>query len=621
MRKPTLLTLLAFLLTFTSFSQEKIEELRLLVHKNARDFTRCDSSDAWLDLYSCALANYLVGDYSESFRYVGLTFDKNPPENEIGYLLLLNARVLRARAEDERAVLSLDSALSVFSKFENEAGVFMTLIDLAEHYRGNESWMEATEYIKQLEVYQINHTVPDEYLSRFYHRKAAIWTELWEDDSIHVVKADLLKSFEYAEKANTPWQKAWALLDYGYILHLALEDGSMNYFTRSAVLLDSLGYTRDYINAQINIVRALIIEEKYDECSERIEEVIRIAKERNWNIILADAYSSLAQMNELQGKYKDAYEAYKEYHEYRLAFVRQIFDDKHAETMARLGTQSARTELMATANAKNAVERAYTAEKSKNKLYIILFIVSIIGLSFITWFYLRTRKLNRTLAEQKDLTAKANKSLENALDQKDIIYRELHHRVKNNLANLSGLIYLQERSLSSEEARKALHDTRNRIQAMSAIHKGLYQTDDIIHIDLQSYMEELTPSLMTMYTEHTENVTWTIECEGIVVEIDKAVPLAMIINEMLTNSLKYAFDNQRQGVIEVRGKVIDENSWVITVSDDGPGLPDQVYTKDNTTLGMKLIHVLSEDLGIQLEYKYDHSLSTFTLKYSTENNG
>ncbi|WP_170266349.1 sensor histidine kinase [Phaeocystidibacter luteus] len=621
MRKPTLLTILSLLLSFASFGQPEIEERRLLVHKNARDFTSCDSSDAWLDLYSCALANYLVGDYSESFRYVKLTFDKNPPEDEIGYLLLLNARVLRARAEDARAVLSLDSALSVFSKIENESGVYMTLIDLAEHYRGNESWMEATEYIKQLQVYQVNHQVPDEYVSRFYHRKAAIWTELWDDDSTETVKADLMKSFEYAERANTPWQKAWALLDYGYILHLALEDGSMDYFQQSASLLDSLGYTRDYINAEINIARALIIQKDFDACSERLNHVIETAKERGWNIILADAYSSLAQMYELQGKYKEAYAAYREYHEYRLAFVRQIFDDKHAETMARLGTQSARNELMATANAKTAVEKNYEAEKSKNKLYVVLFIVSIIGLSFITWFYWRTKSLNRTLAQQKDLTAEANKNLEHALDQKDIIYRELHHRVKNNLANLSGLIYLQERSLSSAEAKRALHDTRNRIQAMSAIHKGLYQTDDIIQIDLQSYLEELTPSLMTMYTEHTDNVTWTIQCEGIIVEIDKAVPLAMIINEMLTNSLKYAFDEDREGIIEVKGKVINENTWEITVSDDGPGLPEEVDLKNNTTLGMKLIHVLSEDLGIQLEYNNNESLSTFTLKYSTENNG
>lgn len=590
------------------------------MHHNIANYFQCDSSSNWLEVYSTSLAFYLQGNYRKAHATIAYLEGDTIPPLDAGYVYLLKGRIERSVGNDEISILSLDSAMRVFQEYEYTPGVFFAYIDLVEHYRASESWREAKNYLAQMTLLKDDPSIPKEFLSRFYHRKAALWVELRATDSIPAILRDLRISAELAQEANAPWQEATAYINLGFNTPRRSSE-SMDYFMKSLAMFEDLGYTREVVGVQMNLAWTYSELEDYDKAFEILDEAYDRAVQYGWTIIKADVWLIRSNLLEGQGKLQEALDAHKEYHELRLAFVREVFQDKHAEIMAQLGTELARNELLKAANAQKKAEAAYESVRTRNKFYIISAAIAFGGLALFMIMFARTKRLNNTLTKQKNLTAAANASLENTLEQKDMLYRELHHRVKNNLANLSGLLYLQEKSVDSEIAKSALASSRNRIQAMSAIHKGLYQVDEITQIDLQNYLEELLPSLISMYDSDSTSIEWKIECKGLLVEMDKAAPLAMIINEILTNSLKYAFADLSEGILEIEGELEENGNWKIHVRDNGPGLPPDFNWKDSKSLGLKLIHVLSADLNVTVDYTYQNQLSTFTLTYLQEENG
>lgn len=615
----TLSLLLCF--GFTSLAQGELDEKRLAVHRNPQEFARLDSSSNWLNQYGSMLGYYLQGKYDSARYQLVLMNMREMPERERAYALLVAGRIYRYYSENQRALGSIDSASTLFVRTQDDAGLYMATVDLIEHYRATESFIEAQALVDQLHLMDNDASIPAEYKSRLFHREAAMRLEI--DDQIELADPLLSKSIELAIEANAPWQEATALLDLGY--YHFLKESDEDYLTminRAGEIWKELGYQQDYAIARMNRVRVYIkILGRYEEARQILNELQREALQKDWTLLNSYVWLERKALYESLGQLDSALYAYREYHEYRTALLREQLDYVNAEVMAKLGVEIARNQLLKTSAAKEETDELLQSEKSRSRIFIALASSFLLLLILMIWFYMRTRNLNKKISAQKELTADANSKLETALDQKNFLYRELHHRVKNNLANLSGLIYLQEKSLSSDEAKSALRETRNRIQAMSSIHKGLYQTEDIIEIELQSFLEELTLSLLSVYEDEGMDIHWQIKCEGVSLKIDLAIPLAMVVNEILTNSLKYAFKGRTNGLLEITGKSTSDEGWIIEVIDDGPGLPSELNWDSSKTLGMSLIKVLSEEIDTTVTYRYEQNKSIFTLTHSETTHG
>jgi two-component sensor histidine kinase/DNA-binding response OmpR family regulator len=207
------------------------------------------------------------------------------------------------------------------------------------------------------------------------------------------------------------------------------------------------------------------------------------------------------------------------------------------------------------------------------------------------------------LAEDITERKKVDLQIQAALREKESLLRELFHRVKNNLQVVSSLLSLQSEALTDEQAREMFREGRHRIHSMALIHERLYQAKDLARIDIEQYVHDLASELFFAYGVSAERVRLAVDIntDGAIVDIEKAVPLGLIINELLTNALKYAFPDGRAGEMTVRIESAPGNMLKLTVADDGVGLPAGIDVNDPATLGLQLVSTLAEQLRGSLE--------------------
>ncbi|AUT01898.1 histidine kinase [Nostoc sp. CENA543] len=189
---------------------------------------------------------------------------------------------------------------------------------------------------------------------------------------------------------------------------------------------------------------------------------------------------------------------------------------------------------------------------------------------------------------------KAEINLRNALAEKEVLLKEVHHRVKNNLQIVSGLLQLQSQNLKEPELIKTLRDSQNRIESISMVHKNLYTSTNIGQIDIAAYIENLVTSILISYHIAPGRVTVETNISPIDMNIDQAIACGLIINELISNSLKYAFNEQEIGKITIDLCSIDNNIEMI-VQDNGIGLPEDLDWQNTNSLGLSLVHDLATD--------------------------
>jgi PAS domain S-box-containing protein len=187
-------------------------------------------------------------------------------------------------------------------------------------------------------------------------------------------------------------------------------------------------------------------------------------------------------------------------------------------------------------------------------------------------------------------------ALRRAVEDKNTLLKELYHRVKNNLQLIISLFNLQVRSVSEEQARQALLDAASRVRAMALVHERLYQSGTLSSIRLDDYVRELCEQVAGAASAHQRGIAVDVEAEPLEVGLDVAVPLGLLLNELVTNSFKHGFPDERRGRVLVRLARVDGDTVRLTVSDDGVGLPPGMDRTSRRSLGLKLVSALTEQL-------------------------
>jgi two-component sensor histidine kinase/DNA-binding response OmpR family regulator len=197
----------------------------------------------------------------------------------------------------------------------------------------------------------------------------------------------------------------------------------------------------------------------------------------------------------------------------------------------------------------------------------------------------------------------AEETLQASLQEKEILLHEIHHRVKNNLQVIMSLLGLQSLQVTDSEALQILNESKARIKAMALIHENLYTAHGSAGVNLTSYLKLLTDQIVDGYSI-TKNIELKYVGEQVILDINKAVPIGLIINEILTNSLKYAYDDVSRGTLEV--SLVNQNEKVeMLIRDNGRGLPSEEILQKSRTLGWKLINLLIKQLDGTLEILRD----------------
>jgi len=249
-------------------------------------------------------------------------------------------------------------------------------------------------------------------------------------------------------------------------------------------------------------------------------------------------------------------------------------------------------------NQKETIERQrLNLEKNKTEILerekaiylsvsaLILCFICVIGLVVA---YLKSLKNKRLIENQKQI-------IENSLIEKDSLLKEIHHRVKNNLQVVSSLLSIQTKNTRSKSAINALEEGKSRVKAMALIHQKLYQNEDLSVIKMQEYIESLSASIQSVYKKRGFRITMHIDAQSADLDVDRAIPIGLILNELISNSFKYAFEGEKTGNIFIQLKEENGHFW-FDYKDDGIGLPAGFDVESSGSMGLNLIRRLANQL-------------------------
>ncbi len=209
----------------------------------------------------------------------------------------------------------------------------------------------------------------------------------------------------------------------------------------------------------------------------------------------------------------------------------------------------------------------------------------------------KSRNITGILCVSQDITERkiAQDNMKKSLQEKEVLLREIHHRVKNNMQIISSLLYLQMEAVKDTRLSQALMESQNRITSMALIHEKLYQSSDLMLINFKEYINDLAVGLFQAYGVNMGIIKLNINIEDTSMDIDHAIPAGLIINELITNSLKYAFPEGRKGIIYIILKTMKDNMVELVIGDNGIGLPRDFDFKKSKTLGLHLVTTLVEN--------------------------
>jgi len=336
---------------------------------------------------------------------------------------------------------------------------------------------------------------------------------------------------------------------------------------------------------------------------------LAIAKQIGQKEFVRDAYANLA----------DIYSATKNY---RAAYANHVLFKQANDALFNEGQSKKLTEQQMTYefDKKQAAVKARQQEKDADSLaaakkqrmvnYAILgILVIVIGIAFLIYRSLRSNQ------RQKKLIENQNEIIQQSLTEKETLLREIHHRVKNNLQIISSLLNIQSEDIKDANVLSSIQEGQSRVEAMSLIHQNLYQSEHLNNVDIENYMKELVAYLSKMFRGDSKSIGVNIQTSGIRFDIDTAIPLGLIVNELVSNAYKYAFDANEKGQIDITIKAKSVTDYELNISNDGKPLPADFDPKQSKSLGLKLVSILSRQLRGRLSSYSDNGITSFTVDF------
>lgn len=237
--------------------------------------------------------------------------------------------------------------------------------------------------------------------------------------------------------------------------------------------------------------------------------------------------------------------------------------------------------------------------------------------------FINARLYHQAQSELKE-RKKAQEQITVSLHEKEILLKEIHHRVKNNLQIISSLLFLQSRNIKDDVILQALQESRARVQTMAMIHERLYQSTDLARIDFVEYLRKLANELVRNYNQSTQPTTFKFEGGNILLDINISVPCGLIVNELISNALKHAFPkdptnfNQDREPNTIFISLMRKNGQIeLIVGDNGIGIPSEMDLEHTNSLGMQLVTMLTQQIQGKLELKRSPG-TTFTIVFPAQ---
>ncbi len=233
----------------------------------------------------------------------------------------------------------------------------------------------------------------------------------------------------------------------------------------------------------------------------------------------------------------------------------------------------------------------------------------------------KTGEMQGVIEYLRDITERktAEDRLQTSLSEKEVLLREIHHRVKNNMQVISSLLNLQSRRIQDSDVLEMFRESQRRIRSMALIHERLYQSSDLSRIEFAQYLRNLASHLFHSYQVSANRVRLRLDTEEVFININTAIPCGLIVNELISNALKHAFPEGRTGEVAVELRRVQGDGYILRVSDDGVGLPDGLDFRSTETLGMQIVNTLVSQLDGAIQFTRDQG-TAFSISFQEVHN-
>ncbi|AOW17463.1 hypothetical protein LPB03_08290 [Polaribacter vadi] len=313
---------------------------------------------------------------------------------------------------------------------------------------------------------------------------------------------------------------------------------------------------------------------KVEDMPSLVDEFQKLSKNLNTND-LNKLYKASSKILEKEGFFEKA----MEYKTKEVELTKKIYSEELSNSLANFNIEQA----------VKAKEKEVEYEKEKNKLYAIIAFLAIIFLVISLFVILKIKKQSKELSEK-------NIIINNALNEKELLIKEVHHRVKNNFQVITSLLEFQSEEIEDEKAIKLFNDGKNRVKSMALIHQKLYKNQGDF-IDFKDYIISLLNEISFVHQSEKE-VVKVIKVENIFFDVETAIPLGLIINEIITNTCKYAFKNSKNEINKISIEIEKQKdaSYKLIIEDNGVGIPKDFNIETSKSIGLKLVKRLIKQL-------------------------
>ena len=509
----------------------------------------------------------------------------------------------------DKSLEDLLEMLEHYSDSEDYNNIAKTETLLAEFYRARDLKELAFRHLSIAENIIENHFVEPCNIAYWFSRRAACETQFQPDTDNIVFFCK--KGLELSTSNCAKYTEALIYNELGFTYghsEFDNEEKIISQYRESLDILLEINRMRDVATIRHNLATYYTRRGYLEDALDELNPTIELAESNKWYGALEDLYLLKMTILNSQGKYKEAYELSRVAYGAKVELMRSQYTIDVEEIQAVHDRELA----------EEALEQAEVrAETNEQALVYTIMGTSLLALSTITsiLLFLRVRGKNRLLNDQQSAIELTNHELSNSLNEKEVLYKELNHRVKNNLMVLSGLIYLQQKADKSDQNEALYTALRNRIQTMAIVHEKLYGINSSININFQEYLEELVPLIYNSFRKDDVIMPYTIRCMTLFLPIHNAIPLALIFNELITNSIKHA--NSRgleQGIVieaETKG-----DEFTIQYQDFGEGLPLDFDLEKSTSMGMKIVNLMSQQLKATPVFTSSDEGLRFTITFS-----
>ena len=522
----------------------------------------------------------------DSAFYVLQAATKTVPEEDMAFLNTQLGYVFERRGELDKAADYALESLRLGEELNDVKAIAVAYSDLSNIFWKQSKFEQGIEYglrsirlfeergIKDMDYDFTLYVVGNNYLALNNHSKALEYfnrsMEMGEQygfynnlSDVYISLTDLytiLEEFEKAEESGANAVKYAELLENNFMI----------------------------MRSWLSIGKLQVIEGKYNEAITSLSTCIETATETFGDeYFLHQAYQTQGQAYAKLGQYQNAYEAFLKYD----ILKDQIFTSEADQRISLLQTE------FDVKLKESTIELQETQLAQQNTRIVIILIVAafLLLLTILLYFTYQSNKKKSILLEKQNV-------------EKEFLLKEIHHRVKNNLETVSSLLALQSEKLTDVHAVDAMQESQNRVQSMSIIHQKLYQGTNLSTIEMKDYFSHLSGHVLDSFAME-DRVQIECEMEKLELDVDTAIPLGLIVNELLTNALKYAFPKNRNGKVHISLNPTSINKLKLLITDDGIGQKVN-GTVQGTGFGTQLIQLLCQQIRGTLTVTSDEGTRT-----------